>query len=154
MFALVKDNTPLAGPSAVNGKPSDKMKEMEARTGGKIIPAEIVNPLINPRMQMYGTYSVQVRDSKAIYIYPVLDIPIETVRENLIDFVGKHAEERILKFAPYWKQINAITDPDPDLTARIKAVRDASNALEAEIKAMDRDGLAALVVEGWSGWPE
>ncbi|WP_320008456.1 hypothetical protein [Maridesulfovibrio sp.] len=153
MYTIVKDGVAVCGASEVNGNPSEEMKNMSAATGGKIVAVKINKPSINPRMQMHGQYSTIVRTDRVDYNYSVVEISTETVRQNLIDFVGKHAEQRILEFAPYWKQINAITDPDPDLTARIKAVRDASNVLETEIKAMDRDSLSILNIEGWDGWP-
>ncbi|WP_419783738.1 hypothetical protein [Maridesulfovibrio sp.] len=153
MYTIVKDGVAICGASEVNGKAPLEMKRMAVAAGGKIVAVKINKPSINPRMQMHGQYTTIVGDDRVDYNYSVVEIPTETVRENLIAFVGKHAEERILKFAPYWKQINAITDPDPDLTARIKAVRDASNVLETEIKAMDRDALSILNIEGWEGWP-
>ncbi|WP_419783589.1 hypothetical protein [Maridesulfovibrio sp.] len=153
MYTIVKDGVAVCGASEVNGKPSEEMKREAERTGGKIVAAKINKPPINPRMQMHGQYATIVRADRVDYNYSVVEIPTETVRQNLIDFVGKHAEQRILEFAPYWKQINAITDPDPDFTAKIKAVRDASNVLETELKAMDRDALSILNIEGWEGWP-
>ncbi|WP_415718281.1 hypothetical protein [Maridesulfovibrio sp.] len=149
-YVVILNGEPVFGPSTK----IESLEKYIKRNGGELKRAVWICPTRNRRIQTYVGPFVDITKDPVEYSKRVIEIPTETVRKNLIDFVGKYAEQRILAFAPYWKQINAITDPDPDLTARIKAVRDASNVLEAEIKAMDRDGLAALAVEAWSGWPE
>ncbi|WP_320007730.1 hypothetical protein [Maridesulfovibrio sp.] len=153
-YVVVINGEVAYGPSEVDGKPSDEMKRLEKQTGGKIYPAYIHKPPLNVRMQVYGNSVPTIGVDRVDYHYPVVDRSDSAIRKNLCDEVKAEAEKRALGIAPYWKQINAITDPDPELTARIKAVRDASDQLEANIKVMDRDGLAAVNVAGWSGWPE
>jgi len=153
MYTIVKDGVAICGACEVDGKPSGEMKREAERTGGKIVAAKINKPPINPRMQMHGQYSTIVRADRVDYNYSVVEIPTETVRQNMVAESKQEAEKRILAIAPIWKQINAIADPDPEITAKVKAVRDASNVLEAEIKSMDRDALSILNIEGWDGWP-
>ncbi len=153
MYTITKDGVAICGASEVNGKPSEEMKREAERSGGKIVAAKINKPPINPRMQMHGQYATIVRANRVDYNYSVVEIPTEVIRQNLIAESKQEAEKRILAIAPIWKQINAIVDPDPEITAKVKAVRDASNVLEAEIKSMDRDALSILNIEGWDGWP-
>ncbi len=154
MYTIVKDGVAVCGASEIDGLPTEEMKREAKRIGGKIVAARINKPFINPRMQMYGQYTTIVRADRVDYNYSVVEISTETVRQNIVAESKQEAEKRILAIAPIWKQINAIADPDPEITAKVKAVRDASNAFEAEIQAMDRDALAVLAVAGWSGWPE
>jgi len=153
MYTIVKDGVAVCGASEIDGLPTEEMKREAERTGGKIVAAKINKPPINPRMQMHGQYSTIVRADRVDYNYSVVEIPTETVRQNMVAESKQEAEKRILAIAPIWKQINAIADPDPEITAKVKAVRDASNVLEAEIKSMDRDALSILNIEGWDGWP-
>jgi hypothetical protein len=149
-YVVIKDGVPVYGP----GDDEKYLKKMALKCGGELKRQVDIRPAITPRMQVYGKYDVVIGPERVEYVYSVLDIPTDTVRENLFDATKKEAEKRALGIAPYWKQINAITDPDPDTTAKIKAVRDASDQLEDDIKAMDRAALAAVNIAGWSGWPE
>lgn len=81
---------------------------------------------------------------------------IEERRAAALRRVKRHASRRIERIAPIWRQLNDQRAPGPESQSRfaaIDAVREASDAIEAEIADLSAAALDALDIAAHPLWP-
>lgn len=141
-------------------KPPQRPENVKRLADGSLSVLPIIYETEAPqRWQRSGAVEDEFTDDAIIRRTPAVDMPLDDFKAICLREVREEAGERILAFAPMYRQVNATRDllRDDDEAAeaavemfdRINAIRSACDAAEEDIMAATTAEEAASVTPFW-----